>query len=412
MMLSPSPRTTDLRLVSSRASRSALLALAITQLLIACGDSDATGASGVDDRCKTIAAECIAKQQGCVDDAALVRCEPCAEGKYAAPSGRCEIIPGHRVSNDFAEFTVQSGEEVLDLCQSWTLNNAEQIWVNAVEMKQDAASHHSNWTFVPDNLYVGPDGVWPCKDRDYRQLNAALSGGVLYAQSTQAAKEVQKFPAGVALRIPPYARVIGDVHLLNASAASNTGHVRLSLYTLSAADVAVKLVPFHLTYKGLNIPPRATSRFTGACAVGEQFPNATLAMKVHYILPHTHAMASRFFVNVLGGPRDGESIIEVKGFTSEPHGLAYDPPIDMQGANGYRFGCEYANPRAESVGWGFGDQEMCELLGFADSAYAFESTINDSELAGTEAGLQLFTGPCSTVAFPWNHDKPGGTGPQ
>lgn len=398
--------------VTSRALHSALPALAITLLLVACGGSDDRGASGVDDRCKTIAAECIAKQQGCVDDGVGPRCEACADGKYAAPSGHCDAIAGKQISNDFAEFTVTSGEEVLGLCQSWTLDNAEELWVNAVEMKQNAASHHSNWTFVPDDLFVGPDGVWPCKDRNYRQLNAAISGGVLYAQSTQASKEVQKFPVGVAVRIPPYARIIGDVHLLNASAASITGHVRLSLYTLAAADVAVKLVPFHLTYDGLNIPPHASSRFTGACAVGEKFPDATLAMKVYYILPHTHAMAKRFFLNVLGGPRDGESLIEVKGFTSEAHGLAYAPPVDMLGANGYSFGCEYDNPRAEYVKWGFGDQEMCELLGFADSAYGFESRIGTAESAGTEGNVQLFSGPCSTIAFPWDHNRPGGPGPQ
>jgi hypothetical protein len=131
-------------------------------------------------------------------------------------------------------------------------------------------------------------------------------------------------------------------------------------------------------------------------------------MKVYYILPHTHAMTSRFFLDVLGGPRDGERIIEVKGFTSEAHGLAYDPPIEMQGANGYRFGCEYENPRSEYVTWGFGDQEMCEVLGFADPAYAFESRVDAADPDGTEGALQLFTGPCHTAAFRWSHDAAGG----
>jgi len=62
------------------------------------------------------------------------------------------------------------GEEVLGLCQSWTLNNPEELWVNAVELGQDVASHHSNWTFVPDNLYKGEDGVWPCDERSSRQM--------------------------------------------------------------------------------------------------------------------------------------------------------------------------------------------------------------------------------------------------
>ena len=31
--------------------------------------------------------------------------------------------------------------------------------------------------------------------------------------------------------------------------------------------------------------------------------------------------------------------------------------------------------------------------------------------AGTEGGVQLSTGDCSTFAIPWDHMKPGGPGP-
>jgi hypothetical protein len=360
--------------------------------------------------CDSLLAECLAKQQSCVDGSDGARCEPCAVGAYAAASGSCEAIGGTPVPHEFAEFTVDPGQEILGLCQSWTLNNATELWVNAVELAQDVASHHSNWTFVPADKFDGPDGVWSCSDRNYSQLTAALLGGVLYAQSTQAEKEVQKFPDGAAVRIPPYARIIGDVHLLNTTDKAITGHVRMNLYTLPVDQVTVKLVPFHLTYEGLDIPPHATSRFTGECAVESQFPSG-FAMQVYYALPHTHSLATRFFLSVLGGPRDGESLLDIEGFTPDAHGRAYDPPIDMKDAAGFRFGCEYTNPRAESVGWGFGDQEMCEVLGFADSTMAFESSVGEAQPDGTDGQVQLFTGACSTLAFPWDFNKPGGPPP-
>ncbi|MFT3768962.1 MAG: hypothetical protein QM820_26275 [Minicystis sp.] len=264
---------------------------------------------------------------------------------------------------------------------------------------------------MPDNLYKGPDGVWKCSERNYQQLDAAIYGGVLYAQSTQAAHEVQRFPNGAAVRIPPYARIIGDIHLLNTGSAPVTGHAKLSLYSLPLADVKVKLVPFHLTYDALDIPPHSASRFTGNCAVADQFPGGKLDLNVYYILPHSHALATRFFVDVLGGPDDKKNLLEVKGFTSEAHGRAFDPPLDMSKAQGFSFGCEYFNPRSESVGWGFGDQEMCELLGFADGTRAFESHVGAADPDGTEGTTQLFTGPCATLAFPWDQQKPGGPGP-
>jgi hypothetical protein len=401
----------------ARLASLALVVPALPALLVAgCSDASGTGSTGTfttsaPDACADLAATCVGKQQACVADGAGAHCEPCPAGQYAALSGSCAPIGGTALDHDFAMFTTQPGEEVLGLCQSWTLNNPEELWVNAVELTQDEASHHSNWTFVPDNLYKGDDGVWSCADRNYQQLDAALYGGVLYAQSTQTPHEIQRFPGGAAVRIPPYARIIGDVHLLNTTMAAITGHARLSVYSLPVADVTVKLAPFHLTYDGLDIPPHASSRFTGNCAVGDSFPNKKLAMKVYYILPHTHAMANRFFVDVLGGPDDRKNLIEVKGFTSESHGLAFDPPVDMAAARGFSFGCEYFNPRSVAVKWGFGDQEMCELLGFADTATAFESHVATADPAGTDGQTELFTGDCSTAAFPWDNLQPGGPGP-
>src|SRR5262249_7943066 len=142
-------------------------------------------------------------------DSAGEHCVSCADASFANKSGACEAIAGTALTHDFAMFSTESGQEILGLCQSWTLNNAEEIWVNTVELRQDVAEHHSNWTFVPDNMYEGPDGVWNCDDRKYSQLSAAVAGGVLYAQSTQAPHEVQHFATGSAVRIPPYSRIIG-----------------------------------------------------------------------------------------------------------------------------------------------------------------------------------------------------------
>lgn len=355
--------------------------------------------------------ECLVDQKICAVGPEGPRCEACVEGMYATKAGACEAIGGSPLSNDFDAFTVKGGEEIKGLCQSWTLNNPEELWVNGVELKQDVVSHHSNWTFVPSDQFEGPDGVWPCKDRDYSQFTAALYGGVLYAQSTQAAKEVQKFPNGAAVRIPPFSRIIGDVHLLNTSAADVTGHAKLTLYSLPKADVDVKLVPFHLDYEGLDIPAHASSRFTGSCELAGNFPSGEMNMDMYYVLPHTHAMAKRFFFEVMGGPRDGESLIDLGAFNGEARGQAYDPPVSLLGATGLRFGCEYDNPRDENVGWGFGDQEMCELLGFAKSPIAFESTISAAEPVGEDGSVKLFTAACDTVAFLWDHNKPGGPPP-
>jgi hypothetical protein len=393
-----------------------LLATALLALLLAsCASDAARGDASAEPATPCSAAkisECVGSQQACVSDAQGARCVACSEGQYAALTGQCEPLGGDPMPHDFAAFTTMPGEEVLGLCQSWTLNNAEELWINGVVLEQDEASHHSNWTFVPDDKFDGPDGVWRCSERKYNELDAALGGGVLYAQSTQTPREVQRFPTGAAVRVPPYSRIIGDVHLLNATTAPITGHARLTLHRLPASDVTVKLVPFHLTYNGLNLPPHAVSRFTGNCAMDSYFPDQTLGIKVYYILPHTHALATRFFLDVLGGPHDGETLLETGKYDSGSHGRAFDPPFDMTGAEGFSFGCQYLNPRGESVKWGFGDQEMCELLGFAESPASFESRIETALEDGADGDVKLYSGKCLTLTFPWDFQKPGGSGPK
>lgn len=364
------------------------------------------------DPCDALREECIAKQQACVAGADGPACQACSAGEYAAASG-CEAIPGTPLVNEFAEFTTKAGSEVKGLCQSWTLHNPEEIWVNAVELEQDESSHHSNWTFVPDDKFAGDDGVWPCKDRGYSQLEAALYGGVVYAQSTQAAREVQKFPNGAAVRIPPYSRIIGDVHLLNVTGEDITGTAKLTLYSIPESEVAVKLAPFHLSYEGLAIPPLSSSRFTGICPLETKFGGLGYQFKldIYFMLPHYHALGQSFFLDVMGGPDDGERLFEIGAYDAEAHGRAYDPPLSVRDAEGFTFGCDFTNPRDEVIHYGLGDQEMCEMLGFADSGVVFESIVHSAEEAGADGSTQLFTGPCETLAVKWTHSSPGGKGP-
>jgi hypothetical protein len=381
---------------------SRLLSLAALAVHSGCGDNHGP-LDQADPVCdQAAAAACLVNQHACVLEADGPSCVPCELGQYATQSGQCAAIAGTPLHHAFAEFETAAGEEVLGLCQSWTIDNDEQLFVNAVELVQNEGSHHSNWTFVPEDRYEGPDGVWPCDERGYDQLSAALAGGVLYAQSTQAAKEVQKFPDGAVVRIPPRARIIGDVHILNPTDFPISGRAEMTIYALDAADVRVKLAPFHMTYDGLDIPPLSTSRFTGECALSEDFQNTLgtpLEMTLYYALPHTHALGTRFFFEVVGGPDDGRSLIDVSGFNSEARGRLYDPPLDLAGATGLRFGCEFENPRDQSVGWGFGDQEMCEMLGFAEMDMVFESRVEEAVADGTDGATQLFTGPCSTLAI-------------
>lgn len=396
-----------------------LAALTCCAFLTACG-SDSNGDDAdpgvsfpteLSAECEAIIDTCLENQRSCQTVGGQAECFHCPAGHYAGQDGICTVIPGEMQEQTWDQHTVPPGYEIKDECRSWTLNNPTELWVNAVELIQDEASHHSNWMFAPEGNFDGPDGFWPCADRKYTQLQAALAGGALFAQSTQATKEVQRFPPGAAVRIPPYSRILSDVHILNTSSETVTGSMTFRIFTIDASEVTTKLTPFHVSYEALEIPPRATSRFTGECDYEETWQNmaeSSFNPQLYYVLPHTHALGTRFFLELMGGSRDGETIIDVSGFNGEARGRAYWNPLDFSGATGLRFGCEFTNPRDETVRWGFGDQEMCEALGFFASPLAFETFVIEANEDGKDGEVFKFTGPCETQAFPWSQEKEGG----
>lgn len=372
----------------------------------ACGDDGDAGPSKVDARCEPIIAGCMQRQSTCVIEDDAPTCAACPAGQFPArPSGACEDIPGLSLSHDFGLQTVTAGQEIGSLCQSWILDNDTELWVNAVEMSNDGFYHHSNWFFVPENHEDWPSEPWlNCYDEGFHEIGAALAGGVIYAQSTQVKFELQKFVPGAAVHIPPRSRIITVTHLLNYTNEQQTTGLRLTLHTLPRAEVTIPLTPAQLIYSDLEIPPETQSWFGATCDIDTAYRNTVgrpLDAKLHYVLPHYHALGAGFEITIVGGPRDGEKIVDLGAYTNDPFGFAFDPPIDLTGATGLRWGCKFDNPTDEEVNWGIGDQEMCEGLLFLDSPMAFVGSTSETSERETVNGLSTFSGGCSVTGFPF-----------
>ena len=74
--------------------------------------------------------------------------------------------------------------------------------------------------------------------------------------------------------------------------------------------------------------------------------------------------------------------------------------LDMTGFAKLRFSCDFFNPRAEVVGWGVGDQEMCVFLAFSDSQFVWAGgAINiDGAGSGSDTGTEIdYTHTCSLI---------------
>ena len=313
--------------------------------------------------------------------------------------------------------TVAAGYEGEDSCQSWTLENPTELWVNSISQHNDGAYHHANWFFVPDDQFKLPDGTWPCNANQFDELVAALEGGYLFALSTQSHDETQALPAGAAIRIPPYSRVIGASHLQNLGDNAVTTTMELTLRTIPLSTVTAKLAPARIQYQDLHLDPSAKSSFTTECLIDDsymQWAHAPLRYQLMYTLSHYHLLGTYQQLEILGGPRDGEVIMRHDGVGNNA-GTAIDPPIDLAaaGARGLRLTCGFNNPRAAEVKWGIGDQEMCVIALQAVTDIGFDANVNygaDANVGVSPTGEVQHKGACSMTAFPWDFTKPGGQG--
>jgi len=308
------------------------------------------------------------------------------------------------IAHTFPDFEIDAGEESSRFCQSWTLDNDEAIFVQRVVAENAGAFHHSNWFFVPDDRYDGPDGTWRCSSREFDSLaaGASASGGVLFAQSTQALSEEQSFPEGTALRLPARVRIVGQVHLLNVSPEAMTTQISLTLHQLPEAEVHTRLAAMSFVNSSLAIPPRSQSNFVMDCDLAAGTADRYWSGNLYYFLPHYHAYGRTMRLEYVGGSRDGEILFETSALVGEPLGQSVSPPLSMDGAEKIRFTCGYDNPTDRTIVEGIGDEEMCMFLAFTDSRYrvgAYGMRILDEN---TEGSMHEAQTDCIVAALPVN----------
>jgi hypothetical protein len=319
-------------------------------------------------------------------------------GEPASDSGEPQRIWSHT----FPPITIEPGQEISNVCQSWTLGNPESLYVRRVRTTNEGGWHHSNWLYVRDVYFQGEDGTWACPDRDFNEASGGLQGNVFFAQSTQAVAEEQIFPPGAALRMPPRARVIGSVHLINTTRTTLETPLSFEVETIPEEEVTTILSGMAITITHLALPARAKSRFTIRCDFDEAIRTATGAapnFQIYYVLPHYHGLGTGSKLTLGGGDREGDVIFETSLAIGDPLGQTVDPPIPVTGATAVEFSCDYDNPRDEVVRYGIGDQEMCVFLAFTNAGARIVALSNETRAAGMDGDVHLFESECMLFAI-------------
>jgi len=301
----------------------------------------------------------------------------------------------------FGPYHLQPAQEITDQCVSATLDNEDTLAINAVELMTATGFHHSNWFFVPESFYGGPDGTWPCSDRQFDQANAATAGGVLFAQSTQSPHEVQAFPPGVAIMIPPHSKIVATTHLLDAG--DSALDVPLAITLTPIADVKTKLAALSFENESIQIPPHRTSKFTIECDIGSHSRDVLGTppdFNIYYALAHYHTLGTELSLEAVRADGTATTVYDTMHRVGDTLGGGITPAFSMSGYEQLRFSCTYDNPRDTTVGWGVGDQEMCVLLAFTDSelVWAGGAISVDGAGSGSDTGTEIdYTHACSLI---------------
>ncbi len=308
-------------------------------------------------------------------------------------------------SFDFGPFDIGPTEENVDLCVQLTLHNTETVYVNTVELTTGPGFHHSNWFFVPEHIFAGEDGTFNCDDRNWDLAAAAATGGVFFAQSTQSTSEVQAFPAGYAIPLPPKTKLIAQLHLLNTGDEPLHVEPTIELTTLPEAEVTGKLAGISMEFHPLSLPPRKQSRFTVDCDLDplhEQNLGRAPDFNIYYTLAHYHEYGTKLSVEALTADGTPTTVYTTTGAIGDSLGGQLDPVFSMAGNTRLRLSCEYYNSTDSMIYYGNGDGEMCVFLAFSDSPWLWGGGVLDTTPEPTsgvdEGGVMSFTRNCTVFS--------------
>ncbi len=302
---------------------------------------------------------------------------------------------------EFGPFDVAAQQEITTTCVQITLHNSEPMYVNTVELTTGPGFHHSNWFFVPEHVFAGPDGAFECNDRNFDIAAAAAVGGVFFAQSTQSAHEVQAFPAGMAIPLNPNTKLIAQIHLLNRSDEDLVIKPTIKVTTIPEAEVTTRLAGISMEFHPLSLPPRKQSRFTVDCDL-EPYRDATknrdLDFNIYYTLAHYHQYGTKMLLEGVKADDTATTIYTTSGAIGDALGGPLEPPFNMTGYSRLRLTCEYYNNTDAMIWYGNGDGEMCVFLAFSDSPWLWGGGVLDETPDPTsgvdQGGVMSFTRNC------------------
>jgi hypothetical protein len=325
----------------------------------------------------------------------------------AASLGACggsDTVSDPYAALAFGPIHIEPHSEDTGKCVSITLNNDEPLYVSTVELTTGPGFHHSNWLYVPEHSFAGPDGEWNCADRSYDQVAAGILGGVFFAQSTQSAHEVQSFPPGVVIKVPAHSKLVANIHLLNSGDEPLDLAPTMGFTTLPESEVTQQLASMDFEYHPLGLPPRKQSRFSIDCDIAtrhQEVFGVPPDFKIYYALAHYHEWGTGLTLDAVRPDGTSSTIYSTTNNVGDTLGGRIEPAFDMTGFTRLRLTCDYYNDTDATIYYGNGGGEMCIFNAFSDSPHVWAGGALDPGVPGTPTdvnGVMSFTENCQVYS--------------
>ena len=226
------------------------------------------------------------------------------------------------------------------------VGNPTEVFVNRIETRVRVNSHHLLVMAFRDST---PAYIVPQHDvvRDIRAANGLIYSNLLvmswhdFFAGSGTQYENRQLPAGVALRLPAHASLDMNSHYVNRGVRSIPGEVHVNLHTVPREQVRSVVRSLTIQNDTFQLPAAQRSVVT----TDHRFRGLT-----HLVMltTHTHELAEKFVISILGGPRDGEIVYTSLDWRT-PAVVWFDHPIVLRAGEGLRSVVTYNNTRSLPV---------------------------------------------------------------
>jgi hypothetical protein len=282
--------------------------------------------------------------------------------RYQPPAFAPLPKPANGIQLRVPSFTVRPNFE-REIFYYVPLNNAQDLFIDRVEMNMRPGSHH----FLLDTFEKNtPPGMIPppYTMRDIRDSTGSyIIPNVLPMQYHEFLAGTQwpllnyHFPPGVALKLPAGTGVDLNSHYANRSNVSIPGEAYANLHFADPAKIKYVAEILNLNNTNISLPPQKVTTLTRTYTFAER-------RYIFQLFSHAHEHMTEFKVEVVGGARNGE-VVYVAYDWAHPPILKIDPPLVLERNQGLKLIVTYNNWTNRTLGFGLLSQdEMMILFGY------------------------------------------------